>query len=239
MIYLVVLSGYAAITLGWEASKPFRGEDHLIENLGAFFFFAASILYFVCFWLSSRSAKETHNHHPKRNGFYFFLAVLFFIGLGEEISWGQRIIGWETPQFIKEFNRQDETNFHNIRIFDNKGKWDKDKTPVLSLFSNFTTWYFLFWFSYCLILPLANRYSLRSSRYCSRLGLPVPPLWIGLLLLVNFSMYAIPYLFSLLGRMSHGFTELKESYDAFIFAVLAYHELKKQLLLKRRINVRE
>ncbi len=120
MIYLVVLSGYAAITLGWEASKPFRGEDHLIENLGAFFFFAASILYFVCFWLSSRSAKETHNHHPKRNGFYFFLAVLFFIGLGEEISWGQRIIGWETPQILKKINKQRETTFHNIYIFKNK-----------------------------------------------------------------------------------------------------------------------
>ncbi|MEO3416702.1 hypothetical protein AAFO92_18785 [Roseovarius sp. CAU 1744] len=46
----------------------------------------------------------------------FFYAVLFFFGAGEEISWGQRIFGWETSEAMKEINRQDETNLHNIEI---------------------------------------------------------------------------------------------------------------------------
>jgi len=242
-ICLIVLSGYVAVSLEWDASKLFGAEDHLIENLGAFFFFAASILYFVCYWLSLRLSKDIH-HHRKRNIFYFFLAVLFFIGFGEEISWGQRIIGWETPQILEAINKQKETNFHNIRFFNDqryrRGEpRENEKRPVLSIMLDVDTWFFSFWFSYCMILPLLNRYSLRSGKYFSRFGLPVPPLWIGFLLLINFSMHAIPHLFSLLVHMDHSFTELKESYDGLIFAVLAHHELKKQLLLKRRVNARE
>jgi hypothetical protein len=34
---------------------------------------------------------------------------------GEEISWGQRIFGWETPEALEEINRQGETTLHNIQ----------------------------------------------------------------------------------------------------------------------------
>ncbi|MBD1540333.1 hypothetical protein HC749_19500 [Arthrobacter sp. S13_S34] len=33
---------------------------------------------------------------------------------GEEISWGQRIFGWDTPEDLGEVNRQGETNVHNL-----------------------------------------------------------------------------------------------------------------------------
>ena len=46
----------------------------------------------------------------------FFYSLLFFFGAGEEISWGQRIFGWETSEAMKEINRQDETNLHNIEF---------------------------------------------------------------------------------------------------------------------------
>jgi len=32
----------------------------------------------------------------------------------EEISWGQRIFGWETPVAWKKLNLQNETNIHNL-----------------------------------------------------------------------------------------------------------------------------
>ena len=43
---------------------------------------------------------------------YVFLMSLFFLNAMEEISWGQRIFGWETPQTF-EGNVQNETNLHN------------------------------------------------------------------------------------------------------------------------------
>ena len=56
---------------------------------------------------------------------YFFTfgwAVVLFIAMGEEISWGQRILGFETPESISEINFQDEFNIHNIS-FGSFGGW--------------------------------------------------------------------------------------------------------------------
>ncbi len=48
------------------------------------------------------------------SGIALFMAVMFFIFAGEEISWGQRIIGLESNDFILEYNWQGEINFHNL-----------------------------------------------------------------------------------------------------------------------------
>lgn len=45
-------------------------------------------------------------------------ALLFFMGAGEEVSWGQRIFGWESGEFFLENNHQDETNLHNLVVGD-------------------------------------------------------------------------------------------------------------------------
>ena len=39
---------------------------------------------------------------------------MFFIAFGEEISWGQRILGIETPESLEGINDQGETNLHNL-----------------------------------------------------------------------------------------------------------------------------
>src|SRR5262245_52630952 len=46
---------------------------------------------------------------------YLLLALGAFFVAGEEISWGQRIFGWGTPEALDEINHQGETNVHNIR----------------------------------------------------------------------------------------------------------------------------
>jgi hypothetical protein len=52
-----------------------------------------------------------------------WLAVLYLLAgigvvfiAGEEISWGQRIIGWATPESIAAINKQEETNIHNVGL---------------------------------------------------------------------------------------------------------------------------
>lgn len=49
------------------------------------------------------------------------LSALVAIGavviIGEEISWGQRILGWTTPAGLDAINDQGETTIHNIRYF--------------------------------------------------------------------------------------------------------------------------
>jgi hypothetical protein len=42
-----------------------------------------------------------------------FAAACFFV-LGEEVSWGQRLLGFGTPESLKEINDQDEVTLHNL-----------------------------------------------------------------------------------------------------------------------------
>ena len=43
-----------------------------------------------------------------------------FYYCGEEISWGQKIWNWESPEWLKDINRQEETNLHNIKSWFNE-----------------------------------------------------------------------------------------------------------------------
>lgn len=45
---------------------------------------------------------------------YGFLALVSVLAAGEDISWGQRVLGLETPESVREINRQDELNVHNL-----------------------------------------------------------------------------------------------------------------------------
>ncbi len=60
-------------------------------------------------------------------------AVLLVLGciyiVGEEVSWGQQLVGWGTPEWIERLNDQGETNLHNIR------SWFDQKPRVLLEFS--------------------------------------------------------------------------------------------------------
>ncbi|NNM01226.1 MAG: hypothetical protein HKO62_10785 [Gammaproteobacteria bacterium] len=40
------------------------------------------------------------------------LGCIYFAG--EELSWGQHLFGWETPEALGRLNNQNETNLHNI-----------------------------------------------------------------------------------------------------------------------------
>ena len=51
--------------------------------------------------------------HPQR-WFFVVLAVASFYVFMEEISWGQRIIGFDTPHFFHQNSYQDEANLHNL-----------------------------------------------------------------------------------------------------------------------------
>ena len=45
------------------------------------------------------------------------LATLLFIAAMEEMSWGQMIFNWESPELLGSLNRQQETNMHNLAVF--------------------------------------------------------------------------------------------------------------------------
>jgi hypothetical protein len=47
---------------------------------------------------------------------YGLLCVASLLAAGEEISWGQRLFGVETPDSVREANQQGELNIHNLDV---------------------------------------------------------------------------------------------------------------------------
>jgi hypothetical protein len=48
------------------------------------------------------------------------LGLVLFVAAGEEVSWGQRWFGIETPDALVDGNRQDELNLHNVEGLQDK-----------------------------------------------------------------------------------------------------------------------
>jgi len=82
-------------------------EDGPTENASAVMWLC-SVLAMAVAW--SRTSRRTWLTNVMFGGMTFF----FFLCLGEEISWGQRIIGFASPEIMKEINHQGETTLHNV-----------------------------------------------------------------------------------------------------------------------------
>jgi hypothetical protein len=86
-------------------------EDGPIEWLQFAFFLLASILFAVAAWRLARRGDLV-------GAALFALGAMGIFGIaGEEISWGQRIFDFGTPEGLAEVNHQDEFNVHNITAF--------------------------------------------------------------------------------------------------------------------------
>ncbi|MBW8011292.1 MAG: hypothetical protein FVQ83_08635 [Chloroflexi bacterium] len=90
-------------------------EDGLFEYLTAINYLAASLLIAISIWSVRKldSLRNARNYKVIITTLTLILIFFFVIGM-EEISWGQRIIGWETPTPLTRLNYSDETNIHNI-----------------------------------------------------------------------------------------------------------------------------
>jgi hypothetical protein len=169
IFFLLLLSGlpYSALLLPAGFYRMLLREDGVFETASACLWLISSGL---CFYLYSigQTGCDLIVCKTRRNIFLLLLALVFFFGFGEEISWGQRIFGVQTPEPLREINEQGELNIHNLAGF-----------HVEQLFS-------LFWFSYAFVAPLVIRLSRRSAALAVRLNLPLIPFWIGLLFPVNY-----------------------------------------------------
>jgi hypothetical protein len=159
-------------------------EDALFESLTAIFFLIASIFFFILFW-KSKSGNNFRFFRTNRNIFYLLLFFVFILGFGEEISWGQRIFNIKTPEIIREINVQGEINIHNLNIFHGTYSGGQEKTgwakwiTIGRLFQ-------VFWFGYCVIVPILSNFSLTILTWLRRINLPTISVWLGILFIANF-----------------------------------------------------
>ena len=86
-------------------------EDGPYEYLQAF-------LYFACFILSFKVYRVLRKRKQRFKAVLFLiLALALMFTAFEEISWGQRILDIDTPEFMLEHNTQDEITIHNLEPF--------------------------------------------------------------------------------------------------------------------------
>lgn len=85
-------------------------EDGPIEYGTALVFFTVALWLSVRLW-KTRSAKGMWF---KITSALIIMAALFVAG--EEISWGQRLLNIETPEYLAERNAQSELNLHNLVV---------------------------------------------------------------------------------------------------------------------------
>jgi hypothetical protein len=89
----------------------FRGETGVIDRAEAVLWVPVILLNLISFVRTIR-----------RNGvtlttlWYLGMAGMCVLLLGEEISWGQHIIGFESSDAVARINAQQESNFHNLNL---------------------------------------------------------------------------------------------------------------------------
>lgn len=111
--------------------REFMSEDGLVEYSTSITYFLATIFSFLIF-------KSIKTNYIKYAILFLVLGFCFlFVGL-EEISWGQRILGIETPDLFSE-NVQSETNVHNLESINSK--WPI-AFIVLGIAGGFSWWMF-------------------------------------------------------------------------------------------------
>jgi hypothetical protein len=207
-------------------------EDGAYQNAGAILFLltaiaflilAASPKYYVAF-------KNTTKYSERK--YFLILTLVFFFACGEEISWGQRIFNFETPEAIKEINIQKEFNLHNLKIFHGKTPEGIEKTGVMAFLTMHRLFYMTF-LAYLLILPILYYMNTKFKSFIDKIKLPVPNIMFGLLFAMNlFYDNIVRAIDSTLD--GHGIVEIKEFVVAFILFMFSlswmnYKKLQEKL----------
>lgn len=86
----------------------FTAEDSLIED-------ASSLVYFLACFCTVLTALSLRKRGLKKYGNLMIVLSLMFLFIAmEEISWGQRFLRIESPEFFQKHNYQNEITLHNI-----------------------------------------------------------------------------------------------------------------------------
>lgn len=211
----------------------FLEEDGLVESIGAYAFLISSVVFVYLFFSKSSYQFNFFGKSTKRNIYFLLLGILFFLAFGEEISWGQRIFGWNTPERISEINAQKETNLHNLWVFQSYKK-DGTQKSFFENMLNFNRLFNIFWFLFCVIIPLFCLVSNKFKKIVKYIGIPIVPLWVGVFFVLNYIVFITGVNMDSVNNSksdlnyANGFDEIKESFYAVGFAVLSLVFLKNR-----------
>lgn len=195
---------------------PLVTENGFYQTLTAVAFLLAAVFLCLAYFVEG-NGNDFGSITTRRNVFVVMLALVLFIGAGEELSWGQHMLGFEAPDIVAQYNNQGELNFHNLQWLAGRNPDGSPKTG-LARWLTVGRFFSLFWFGFCVCIPLVASVSSDARRFLLRVNLPIVPLWIGMAFLLNhmFSKFVV----SVTGATGHYVVEVKESSFAVMFCLI-------------------
>jgi hypothetical protein len=221
LIILLIILTYGLVLLHQdkEAFLFWIREDGLVEWLTFVVLIVMSAFSFIMSFAFSRSGAE-----GRTKKVWLFLGFLFLFGAMEEISWGQRILGIESPEWFLKHNRQFETNVHNLVIY------GVNLNRVV--FGRFLGMIVLI---YMLAMPILYRLNKGFKNFINRWAIPIPQNYQILLFIVVNTI--LQYHLGLTKKVS----EMRELSTCFFFFLVLIHPFNDQVFpikglsfLKRR-----
>lgn len=225
-IILVICASYSIFIYCNDKRIISMGEeDHLLEYSTAFFLLIVSVMFFIIFLKT-------------RNLFLLLLSLVFFFGFGEEISWGQRIFNFHTPESISEINVQHEFNIHNLTTFDSM-KGNGAKKIIFERFLDINILYRIFSVIFLICIPLFFYHFKPHQVKNKNMRIPVAPVTIGIFFFLSWCVFYILKYFILpqnksidYYRTSGEVFEFTSSYIYFMVALYFYRDKKAAFLGK-------
>ena len=200
---VVLAAGFFLFYTDISRFEKYVQEDGMVEWITVAGLLAGSI---VCL---SRVKKLFF----KKNKWFLFvsfcLGLFLFFSSGEEISWGQRILSIQSPEYFQKNNSQHETNLHNLVV-----GGVKINKLVFSLLLIIGLCIFL------TIIPVLHYKNTAIRKSLDASGIPVPRLYqiIGFLLV-----------FALTSLLQHGKrAELLECVGALLFFLIILYPKNKE-----------
>ncbi|MBD0352639.1 MAG: hypothetical protein ICV65_15935 [Flavisolibacter sp.] len=167
LMFIMLVAGFVLVFISVPLFEWYTVEDGLVEWLTV-----AGLLLgaFTCF---IRIVRLRTNKSWLFLFVTLMLGLVLFFGAGEEISWGQRIFGIQSPEYFKEHNTQGETNIHNL-ILDGVrlNRW------IFSILLSIVLGI------YVIVIPLLYRSKKWMQRIVDYWGIPLPKMFQTIALLV-------------------------------------------------------
>ena len=157
ILSFLLVSAVLMIHYSPSVYQAFVAEDGPLEWIATLSLLSTAV---ICLQRSIQNGQE--KGRPFKI-FYIVAAVVFLFGVGEELSWGQRIFHRESSEFFVEHNLQEETNFHNLSL----GSFNINKVIFGSIMGAGIGLFLI-------VLPLAYSKSNSIRKIVDRIGVPVP-----------------------------------------------------------------
>ena len=207
LVAIILLAAFAFFFFASSFLDIYLEEDGIVEWLTVVGLLAG---FFVCLY-------RFINLQKTKNWWFltatFVLGILLFIAAGEEISWGQRILGIKSSEYFLKHNAQGETNIHNLVVNGvkiNKLVFSTILIAVLGI--------------YLVIIPLLYKVNGSVRKFMDNSGVPIARLYQVISFLVAFAISEL---------LKHDRnSELLEAAAALLFFLIIYHPMNKFIFKK-------